>query len=176
MHRNRSLENLTSYFEKIKLKASEYCTYPQTINEEYDWVKKISWRDVFTPNSNGIRDADELYSFDEYFTRRCLAFAYTEAVVTAIAILRYRMEVGDYPDSLEKLLPDYIETLPIDPFTGGVLNYSRKHMWLYSFGVNHEDNAGDIKSMYYYRCAWDTKCSANPTFPVFAEFLGNESD
>ncbi len=43
----------------------------------------------------------------------------------AIAIERFRIRAGEYPESLDQLVPDFLETLPKDPFTGLNFNYAR---------------------------------------------------
>jgi hypothetical protein len=39
-------------------------------------------------------------------------------LIVAIAVRRYQLDYGRWPDSKEALLPDYLEVLPLDPFTG----------------------------------------------------------
>ena len=48
------------------------------------------------------------------------------AAETAVALRRYRIARGSYPDDLTALVPDYLPALPIDPFTGKPPVYARK--------------------------------------------------
>ena len=57
-----------------------------------------------------------------------------------IAALRYKSEHGSLPAKLEDLLPNYIKQLPLDPFTGGPLQYREGRV--YSVGHNGKDEAG----------------------------------
>ncbi len=51
--------------------------------------------------------------------------ALVRTTVTGIAVERYRLRHGSLPDSLESLVPEFLETLPIDPYTGTALRYER---------------------------------------------------
>jgi hypothetical protein len=66
---------------------------------------------------------------------------------TAIALERFRLAQGNYPDSLDALAPQYIATVPHDLIGGGPLKYRRTadgDFILYSIGWNETDNDGKI--------------------------------
>jgi hypothetical protein len=44
----------------------------------------------------------------------------------AVALRRYRLEAGAYPDRLAALVPAYLDAVPIDPFTGAPPMYARQ--------------------------------------------------
>jgi hypothetical protein len=44
----------------------------------------------------------------------------------AVALRRYRLETGAYPDRLTTLVPAYLDAVPIDPFTGAPPVYARQ--------------------------------------------------
>ncbi len=46
-------------------------------------------------------------------------------VVTGIAIERYRLRHRSLPDTLDALAPEFLETVPLDPFTGKKPQYER---------------------------------------------------
>jgi len=48
------------------------------------------------------------------------------ATETAVALRRFRLEAGSYPDDLAALVPKYLPAVPIDPFTGRPPAYARK--------------------------------------------------
>ncbi len=60
-------------------------------------------------------------------------FAYAQSSVdlarTAIALERYRLAHGDYPESLDALAPQFIEKVPHDVIGGGPLHYRRTERW-----------------------------------------------
>jgi len=73
---------------------------------------------------------------------RCTAEAL--AAQTALAVQRYRLAEGHLPESLEDLVPAYMEAVPKDPFDGRRLRYfSRESGFVvYSVGDDLTDNGG----------------------------------
>jgi hypothetical protein len=68
-----------------------------------------------------------------------------EATLTALALHRWRLEKGDYPDRLADLVEaGYLARAPADPYTDGPLVYRVKDdsFTLYSMGPNFEDDGG----------------------------------
>jgi hypothetical protein len=67
---------------------------------------------------------------------------------TALGVGRFRLAEGRLPESLEALVPKFIEAVPIDPFDGKPLRYKRleKGYTIYSVGEDGEDNGGISKS------------------------------
>lgn len=53
------------------------------------------------------------------------SWAWERGSEIAIAIERFRRRAGEYPESLDQLVPEFLETLPKDPFTGLNFNYAR---------------------------------------------------
>ncbi|NIT80209.1 MAG: hypothetical protein GWO44_25750, partial [Thermoplasmata archaeon] len=72
--------------------------------------------------------------------RRAVAYADLSRVL--IAIERYRLGHGDFPDTLDALVPDYIDAVPTDPFTESdpirYLTYPDRVV-VYSIERNRED-------------------------------------
>jgi hypothetical protein len=48
------------------------------------------------------------------------------AAELAVALRRFRLDRGAYPDDLSALAPEYLASVPIDPFTGRPPVYTRK--------------------------------------------------
>lgn len=65
---------------------------------------------------------------------------------TGFAIAEYRAVHGDYPVTLDALVPDYLASIPADPFTGESIRYAfnadRGTFLVYSLGENGVDNHG----------------------------------
>jgi hypothetical protein len=64
-----------------------------------------------------------------------------------LAIEGYHAATGEYPDSLDALVPEWIDALPSDPYTGGELVYQRMDdahgnddYRLLSYGIDGEDD------------------------------------
>lgn len=68
-----------------------------------------------------------------------------DATLVLLALARYRLDHGRYPDSLEALLPDYLTEIPPDRFDGGPIKYRLNEdgaPLLYSVGSNRADDGG----------------------------------
>jgi len=67
-----------------------------------------------------------------------------EGSILAVALQLHRVEAGNYPDSLESLVPRYIDSLPLDPFTGKAFHYENrgKDFVLYGYYYNGVDDTG----------------------------------
>jgi hypothetical protein len=74
------------------------------------------------------------------------AQATRDVVVVAMALERYHLAKGQYPESLAPLVPEWIQVLPEDIFTGEPLRYQRSangSFVLYSVGQNAADDGGE---------------------------------
>jgi len=62
----------------------------------------------------------------------------------ALAVERYRLAHGGWPESLEALLPEYLDAVPPDPFDGRPLRYraTEERAVVYSVGENLGDDGG----------------------------------
>jgi hypothetical protein len=66
--------------------------------------------------------------------------------VTAIAIRRHQLDhAGQPPDSLQDLVPSYLDSIPRDIMDGQPLRYRRdgKNFLLYALGQNGGDDGGN---------------------------------
>ena len=66
------------------------------------------------------------------------------ALMTKLAVLAYRHERGTLPADLAALVPDYLDSVPEDPFTGQALKYRRSPggFVVYSVGEDEKDDGG----------------------------------
>lgn len=65
--------------------------------------------------------------------------------IVSVALSAYRHDHGEYPPTLEGLIGDYLEALPLDPFVDHPLHYKREgkdDYVLYSVGENTIDDGG----------------------------------
>ncbi|MFO8006388.1 MAG: hypothetical protein R6V05_01485 [Candidatus Brocadiia bacterium] len=69
---------------------------------------------------------------------------YLRAARTALAVERWRMQNGRWPESLEELVPALLERVPTDPFSGEPLRYRRtaQGVRVYSVWEDQEDQRG----------------------------------
>jgi hypothetical protein len=74
--------------------------------------------------------------------------AHVDLARTALAIERYRLATGKVPERLEELVPQYLKTVPVDPFDGQPMRYRRTDPGyrLYSIMEDGQDNGGKEKT------------------------------
>ena len=69
----------------------------------------------------------------------------TDALITTVALLRYKAKKGQLPSDLQQLVSaGYLKELPIDPFSDAPLVYKQigDDFILYSFGADFDDDGG----------------------------------
>ena len=71
--------------------------------------------------------------------------ANSQALITVIALKRYKQTNGEYPEKLEQLVEaGFIKEVPMDPFSNKTLVY--KKIWddfiLYSISLDFKDDGG----------------------------------
>jgi hypothetical protein len=73
------------------------------------------------------------------------AQAQAELAVCAIALKRYQLRHGKYPNRLDDLVPEFLAERPIDYMDGGKLRYRLEggDFVLWSVGVDGKDESGD---------------------------------
>ena len=66
------------------------------------------------------------------------------AAAAGCAAMRYKNDKGEWPETLEALVPDYMAKVPVDPFTAKPLIYAKKDggVVIYSVGENRKDDGG----------------------------------
>jgi hypothetical protein len=72
--------------------------------------------------------------------------AHLRNALVGLALERYRLAQGRWPDHLRELAPDYLPAVPIDPFDGRELRYKRlpDGVLIYSVGPDKQDNDGAL--------------------------------
>ena len=69
-----------------------------------------------------------------------------QMTITAIALKRYQLKLGNFPADLNSLVPDFLPAVPLDPVDGQPLRYRRNAdgtFLLYSVGENGVDDGGN---------------------------------
>jgi hypothetical protein len=85
------------------------------------------------------------------FRRMAERFGYLQSCVNlsrvAVALERYQLAHGEYPETLDALAPQFIEKIPHDIIGGQPLHYHRRDdgkFLLYSVGWNETDDGGQV--------------------------------
>ena len=91
-----------------------------------------------------------LPSLSKAIERSATAVAELRAAQTALAVERFRLANGQrLPDSLPQLVPQYLASVPADPFDGQPLRYKKaspKGSVIYSIGPNLKDDGGTARA------------------------------
>ena len=85
-----------------------------------------------------------LPKFDALYEKVAAHEAQVNICRVALGLKLFKQKNGAYPDALDKLAPEFIENIPVDPFTGKALIYRKVEAGfiLYSLGPNQQDDNG----------------------------------
>ncbi len=84
-----------------------------------------------------------------FLARAAQAEAERRIIITALALERFRVKFGNYPETVQALAPDFLPSPPIDFMNGQPLRYwlnEDGHFLLYSVGLDCVDNGGRMES------------------------------
>ena len=133
------LEELFDYFELVAAKTPFELRQDQI--ESYDVVESMIKGNIFLEvvlaNSGAIRVIDLSWR----------SKAQAEGCIATIGALRYKQEMGDFPNRLEYLIEvGLLKRLPMDPYSDKPLVYRKTNegFTLYSVGENFTDDGGKM--------------------------------
>ncbi len=89
---------------------------------------------------------------------RCEGELLAVSTRTLFALRAYKLDKQNLPEMLTMLVPKYLSAIPMDPFDGNMLRYSREKKIIYSVGREGRDLGGSSGS------DWHTM--TNPTFSI----------
>jgi hypothetical protein len=130
---NLSLDYLERRIAASKLPLHERNTEFNKIEEE---EKCLSFLHIHFNN--------ELVSLARFSDLNTRTLAQLRCAETALAIERYRLKYDALPESLEQLVPEFMEEVPRDPFDNEVLRYIKHDdgYTVYTIGEDGIDNGG----------------------------------
>lgn len=79
-------------------------------------------------------------------TRRCGSWTRISLLQVAIAARAHRDRHGSLPERLQDLAPEYLDAVPLDPFDGRPLRYSKERRLAWSIGEDLVDSGGSAES------------------------------
>lgn len=95
------------------------------------------------PNYSGVRHANErIWSYVMVMDQQSLALTRHNLVLTLFGLRRYAASKGVLPPTLDALVPEFFDSLPVDPFSGEKLVYDLVNRVLYSVGVDLRAEGG----------------------------------
>jgi hypothetical protein len=107
-------------------------------------VKTGPNKDLETFFSERVELSLEPILLDTY--RKCNDALAASVATTLVAIKAYTDVASSTPNSLEDLVPEYLATLPLDPYSGKPLNYSKEKDYIYSVGIDKKDDGGSVNA------------------------------
>ena len=111
-------------------------------------LKKNSFLQMARPNTVGrIFLSATLPLLGKGLEHKCRAESNVAATRLLIALHRYRKEKGAWPNDLKALTPDYLASIPADPFDGMPFRYLPERSILYSVGKDLKDSAGSNRPL-----------------------------
>jgi hypothetical protein len=89
----------------------------------------------------GLMRSSDFKSISGQFLR---SLAFLRCGLTAVAVERYRLASGHWPDRLDDLVPKYLSQVPIDLYDSQPLRYRRMPdgVLIYTIGEDRKDNGG----------------------------------
>lgn len=98
---------------------------------------------IGNPNSSGeAYFASRILRYAQMPERMNLARAKHQIVMTLFSVRRSVAAEFQVPESLEELVPKYLDAVPKDPFTGAPIGYNAEKGLIYSVGLDLKDDGG----------------------------------
>lgn len=134
--------NQTTY-AKQQAALSAWSTRVSELAKEPHWTKQLLEYEVRTHHMAyelAQMIPDQLAGAIEHGRRNS---ANRQLHETAVALARYRLSVGEYPQSLDQLVPEYLGQVPVDPFDHPLAYRPTSDGYLlYSLGRDGQDAGG----------------------------------
>ena len=127
------LDLMAAYRDACRLPMPERQKAAQAVEEKLQNISKIHLI------SRGLMPA-----LSRAVTLELMHIAELSTARTAIAVQRFGQANGHYPVTLDELIPDYLDAVPVDPFDGQALRYKMvdEGFVVYSVGEDGEDQGG----------------------------------
>jgi hypothetical protein len=102
------------------------------------------WTIIFTENAVGKTIFNVAgVSLNSVSTKKFQETFSVKGIELLLAIKAYKNDNGSLPDALERLVPNYISGVLLDPFDGKPIRYSAEKKIIYSVGKNLTDDGGN---------------------------------
>jgi|GEM_PF-5572667 len=109
---------------------------------EYMEKADAAW---FSTNAAGIESAiSYLYGMELPIDVILRDTSYSRMATINLALRQYELQHGHLPESLNSLIPIYLETVPLDPYDGQTMRWNKSTQVLYSTGQDQTDQQGEI--------------------------------
>ena len=126
---------------------TDVSVWQQRLIEDLDRLKYFIQPDKILEDPENSEAVDSFFMPD--YSKALQIFSYNQNLADEAQIVcsleRYRLTHGEYPETLDTLAPQFIETIPHDIIGGQPLHYRRMDdgkFLLYSIGWNETDDGG----------------------------------
>jgi hypothetical protein len=136
----RSVQTNYSFLTAQHRQESELQRFITTNDERMIWFGNPTAKEMHFLLSASVR------SLSRVFDKVMRVEAAKQLIVTTIALKRYQLKHGNFPEKLSELTPEFLAAVPLDPVDGQPLRYRRNPdgtFRLYSVGENGKDDGGD---------------------------------
>ena len=76
--------------------------------------------------------------------QKCMSDVRITATKIVLALRCYKNDHGGLPKTLDELVPEYLDSVPIDSFDGKPMRYSKEKKIIYSIGKDLIDSGGKV--------------------------------
>jgi hypothetical protein len=135
------LREITDFIEECKKPEYELTEVQKSYNLRHAIINR--WPDY---EMRSLMGNVCLFKKVEFLVADLKAKALLRCAATAIAVERYRQDHKRWPENLDQLVPQYLKSVPRDPFIDAPLKLRRVEdgIVLYSVGENGQDDQGDV--------------------------------
>lgn len=143
------------YFEPNKTKL----LYAEYFRSQIDDANRLCWdmhgsniKELDTSSFENLKKVENAIgiilrdvtskSMSNLHNKKCQEDALVGATQTLFALKAFKNDTKKYPDTLDELVPKYLDVVPTDPFDGKQLKYSAEKRIVYSVGEDKQDNGG----------------------------------
>jgi len=127
------LDLMDGYMKCFRLPLHERRKSADAVGTKFQSISKVHvLLHVIMPSLSGV------------ITQDLRTIAHLRTADAALAVQRYRLKVGKFPDKLADLVPAYLKSVPKDPFDGNELRYKKLEAGfvVYSIGEDMSDDGG----------------------------------
>jgi hypothetical protein len=159
------------YFKpnKTKLLFAEYARANiKSVNQSYGEIKATEVKPLTPTNPAKLYTEENAIgkilhdviavSLTSVSMKKCQEDLLVGATQAMVGIKAFKNDTNNYPNSLNELVPNYLSTVPQDPFDGKSLKYSATKKILYSVGEDLQDSSGSTGD--------DWRKMVDPTFGI----------
>lgn len=146
VHPNRTRAQLLEVLRPLATSTHKsYADMPRERVPNWDEMKPRDMFAIMKPNGLGeFMSRYYLSDLDYTLETKCLHNTYVALAQAACALKMYHNDHGDLPVSLEPLVPDYLDRIPRDDFSGASIRYNANRGVIYSVGTDLRDNGGAL--------------------------------